>query len=997
MKYIKIIFLLIISTQLIGQSDKAIKQWQPIFEKDDIPENLQTAFYEAPSDTAQIVALDKIGDYLFFDKSPKDAMKYYEGSLALAQQMKIRVREGLSLYYISDVYLKLSDYDKAHQYIDQSIALFKEIKDYKGLARAYRHKGLLELETEATLVWYNKALEEALKTDDRILQRLIMNNIGGKYLNLQKYDLAADILFKSLHSAEEDKDTLSVAWSYRNIGKVFSNKKDYQKAVEYYEKAVPLFMLKGDNRDIAILNKERGILFFDLKQYDKALETLQSTIPFWYQYNQPFWTHETVLSIAMVLAYKGDYQASIDSIEKLIAIRERGEIPKVPLAYHHFLLGKSYIGLGDYTNALPYLQSSLDSATIKFGNPYENVAFYSDYYTELSELYAKSNEPTQANAMLHKLVALKDTAIAQANIQRYEELEATYKTNQQQELLATQDSQIKQQRLLNSLLAVFAVLLLSFGLFAYRTAQQRKFTNALLKKQKADLQSLDRAKSQFFANISHELRTPLTLIISPIESAINKVKSKTAKADLAMAHKNSKRLLSLVNEILDLSKLESGKMQLHETAVPLEKLLRRIFFSYHSLSQLRGVMLSFAYHLPSDLVATMDVEKFEKVLNNLLSNAVKHTPQGGVVTLRAIEENGLLKIAIEDTGKGIAPENQEKIFDRFYQVEAEGGGVQGGSGIGLAYAKEIARLFGGNLTVTSELTKGSVFTFFMPLNKAVSDVSVNTTPTSGEEINTQDTVIFPIASNGTSIYQAQLLIVEDNPEMNQFLVQTLSPYFSCLTAFDGEEAYEMVQQNKVDLIISDVMMPNMDGFDFMEKVKKHDRYIPSIMLTARAMEEDKLKGLAIGVDDYLTKPFNTKELVARVFNLLKNKKSREQYIEETADSDAVEDKALTADEQFLQNIKALVYQQIDNPNYKITDLAHDATISQRQLERNLKKLTGFAPVEFVREIRLQKAYQLLESRQFATIADVRYAVGMENASYFTKKFKERFGKKPSEV
>jgi len=411
-------------------------------------------------------------------------------------------------------------------------------------------------------------------------------------------------------------------------------------------------------------------------------------------------------------------------------------------------------------------------------------------------------------------------------------------------------------------------------------AKQRKVANKKLKQ-------LDTAKSRFFANISHELRTPLTLILAPLENAIEKVKSKSVKEDLQLARSNSKKLFTLVNEIMDLSKLESGKMQLKETAVDLEILLRRIFFSYQSLAQVRGFDLSFNYHLPKDLGVQLDIEKFEKVLNNLLSNAFKHSKSGGVITMDVSNEKGNLKIGIQDTGKGISKENLEKIFDRYYQIEGEGEPLQGGTGIGLAYAKEITQLFGGDLRVESELDKGSNFILTVPLKKTVLKKIIST---DSEEIfkPVQSKIETPVYSfqNG----KPHLLIVEDNPEMSKFLVQTLSNLFQCTTAMDGIEALNKLENQKFDLITSDVMMPNMDGFTFLEKVHEKEDFLttPVIMLTARTLEEDKLRGFQLGVDDYLTKPFSTKELIARINNLLRNKAEREQWHLENNSNDSTE-------------------------------------------------------------------------------------------------------------
>ena len=293
-----------------------------------------------------------------------------------------------------------------------------------------------------------------------------------------------------------------------------------------------------------------------------------------------------------------------------------------------------------------------------------------------------------------------------------------------------------------------------------------------------------------------------------------------------------------------------------------------------------------------------------------------------------------------------------------------------------------------------KLEKVQNFIIYLPFKKTKHKERVE--EDSSYSIEEIESVTFPDWTVHNS--RPKILIVEDNPEMSKFLVQTLSNHFHCATAMDGSIALEKLKDQNFDLITSDVMMPNMDGFEFLKNMKtlEMQRHTPVILLTARAMEDDKLKGFSLGIDDYLTKPFSVRELLARIQNLLNNKASREAAMKNNED-ESYPPVELNFEQKQLKAAEKIVYENIDNNQFRVEDLAKQMNYSRRQIERIIKKLTGLTPAGFIREIRLQKARQLLENRQFATIAEVRYEIGMDNASHFSKIFQDRFGIKPSEV
>jgi signal transduction histidine kinase/DNA-binding response OmpR family regulator/streptogramin lyase len=534
--------------------------------------------------------------------------------------------------------------------------------------------------------------------------------------------------------------------------------------------------------------------------------------------------------------------------------------------------------------------------------------------------------------------------------------------------------------------------------------QQDKQT---IEKQAEELRHLDKLKSRFFANVSHELRTPLTLMLGPIGSVLKDEKlALRNKNFLKTAQKNGKNLLNLVNEILDLSKLESGKLSVSEEPVAIRKLLKRLFGQFESFSEQYGVNIKFKYYADKDLQLLLDVNKFEKIFNNLLSNAIKFTREGDQIEVIFEDSQDKIFLKVADTGIGIHPDDLPYIFDRFYQSRQPNAPTQGGTGIGLALSLELARSQEGTLSVESELNRGTIFTLVLP-RKTVS------APLELEEIDEQNLDVeaepapaeaLPLPKEGK---KPNLLIVEDNLELRDYIKQMLSVNYQVQTAANGVEAFNLLESqlnadnhghvHRTDLIISDVMMPMMDGFELLEKLKSNPALsnLPVIMLTARAALQDKLKALRIGVDDYMHKPFEEEELMARVHNLINNYREREKTAFEIPNEDKLvgvsgEDRA------WLEELESYTRQNAGKFNLTADMMADEMVLSRTQLFRKIKQLTGLTPSQYVQEVRFSNARILLEDKTYSTVKAVAYEVGFKHVKNFSQQFKKRYGKSPSE-
>jgi len=461
---------------------------------------------------------------------------------------------------------------------------------------------------------------------------------------------------------------------------------------------------------------------------------------------------------------------------------------------------------------------------------------------------------------------------------------------------------------------------------------------------------------------------------------------------LQLMHRNARRLLNLVNQLLDFRRLEVQEARFNASEGDIIAFIRETVYSFSDLSEKKNVALEFMSSVQSQ-ETVFDQDKLEKILFNLLSNAFKFTPEQGKVSvhLSLSEREGQLWLIIEvrDTGIGIPDDKLDRIFERFFQHDVPRSMVNQGSGIGLSITREFVKVHGGTVAVTSEVGKGSCFTVMLPL-KPVAWREAVVTPAEPEPLVAEPLEDTPITDMPT------LLLVEDNENFRFYLKDNLKAHYHILEARHGREGWEKVLQHLPDLVVSDVMMPEMSGIELCKRIRSDSRvsHIPIILLTARTAEEQKLEGLETGADDYITKPFNFEILQLRIRNLIHQ---REQFQKDFRRQIAVKasDVQITSmDEKLIQNAIKCVEDRIADPDFSVEDLSRELGMSRVHLYKKLLALTGKAPLEFIRTIRLQRAAQLLEKGQY-TVSEVAYKVGFNNPKYFTKYFKEEYQVLPS--
>ena len=541
-----------------------------------------------------------------------------------------------------------------------------------------------------------------------------------------------------------------------------------------------------------------------------------------------------------------------------------------------------------------------------------------------------------------------------------------------------------------------------------------------LQKANSRIRELNQSKLDFFTNISHELRTPLTLMLGPLERVIAIHRgNRRLSQQLEIMKRNGHRLLHLINQLMDFKKIETGHLTLHASRGDIVGCVRNAFSSFEELAQQQGIM--FTFHCDVDpIYSWFDSDKLDKILSNLIYNAFKHTPRNGKIdiSVRLIEAASTtgddhrqeeafhtIEISVTDTGHGIPADKIKRIFNRFYQVNYHDSSVTAGTGLGLALAKDLVKLHKGRLTVVSEEGRGSCFTVTLPADKCRRcSAASNYVGGDGQHGDTLADRI--LITNKPFIQQASveqdqdqslILIVEDNPDFRRYISDIFCDNYKLIEAENGRQGLVMAQQHRPALIISDIMMPEMDGIAFCRSIKDNvlTSHIPIIMLTAKHGTESKLFGLQEGADDYMTKPFNADELEARVVNLIESRKKLRKRFIENGFLRPQEVTVTHTDEKFLTKAMDAVMQHMDDPAFNIDMLASLMNMSRSSFFNKVKSLTDLSPKDFVQSIRLKRAKCLLKKGQLS-IAEVCYEVGYSSPDYFGKKFRKQFGMSPTQ-
>lgn len=529
---------------------------------------------------------------------------------------------------------------------------------------------------------------------------------------------------------------------------------------------------------------------------------------------------------------------------------------------------------------------------------------------------------------------------------------------------------------------LFALAVLTYFLFR-RYKQEIKLktlileNNQIINAQSEELKRIDSAKTDFFGNVSHELRTPLTLIMSPIETLLQQnVYNQEQSKLLKIVQEGARNLKDLVDQLLNLQKFSFSELKVNRKELKAKEFFELMFAQFESYADSQNKKYNYKVDIDEETFLFLDDEKIRQIVYNLLYNAFKYSASGDEISGEVFLENKSLYIKIKDTGKGISPDDLPHLFDRYFQIETEE--INGGLGIGLAICKEYVSKLGGEILVESNLNLGTIFKVWIPVELSES-----------KEID-----IFESKIKVNPHKSFAILITEDNFSLRKYLEIILSKHYKVYISSNGEEALQILSSTKIDLLVTDVMMPIMDGLQLIQKVKSNQdwAHIPSIILSAKINSSEKMEGLQLGVDDYMEKPFTEQELLTRIYNLLQNyqirKVIRKEYGKLSEELDESQKKWL---------VKLNNYLEKEYENLSIAELADFFAMSESSLLRQTKRITGLSPQQYIVEFRLQKSYDLLSNYSEFSVQTIAKKVGYRDSKTFSRAFKNRFGKLPTQL
>ena len=552
---------------------------------------------------------------------------------------------------------------------------------------------------------------------------------------------------------------------------------------------------------------------------------------------------------------------------------------------------------------------------------------------------------------------------------------------------------------LRNSLGVISLLMIGFialSIYAFYINRKMRQANRKLISLNAEMKEVTAQKLQFFTNVSHEVRTPLTLILAPLDRLIVSLRESPYASDLRLIQKNANRLLRVINQILDFRKVEGKQEKLAVREIDLVPFVGEIKSYFDSMASVRAISYTCTSSI-KQCTLWIDPDLLERVFFNLLSNAFQFTPEGGSVRIELTEEGGRVFIRVIDTGSGIRPANLPHLFDRFYTEDRSMG-----TGIGLHLVKEYIHMHGGEIRVESEPGQRTTFTVCLRKGKAhFEDSDLMETPVSHQAYEASRLDDSETKEMLSKTYPYTILITEDDDEVCGFLERELSLHFKIRTAANGKDALRVLEEEEISLVVSDVMMPEMNGFELCRTIKSQlpFSHIPVILLTALTDERQRIFGITGGADDYIQKPFHTDYVKIKIIHLLQERrKLRERLLEKLRDNKLLlsePEKVESIDDAFLRKFAEQIEAVYADPEYNVEKLSETLGLSRGHLHRKIKELTGTAPVEFLRSYRLNKATQLLRQNAY-TVSEVAYRTGFSSPAYFSKCFKAVYGVTPTE-
>jgi signal transduction histidine kinase/DNA-binding response OmpR family regulator/Tfp pilus assembly protein PilF len=908
-------------------------------------------------DFSEALVYDQLGHLNWSKGDTLNALDYHKKALQVRLKSGSAIDIGESYSNIAEIYSIQGKIKEAYQYFSKGLEYFKKTNRYEKIAWSAGNVGTMQYwlgNRKEAIKYYIVAYEnyEILGNNEGFVW--MNSSIANIYKGIFDYENAFKYAQNVLENHTKTRDTLGIGEAYLLKGGIYFSMKDYQNAKIQYEKGNEIFVKKKNSIGIMNALLQLSVLHVEMKEFNKALDNIKTALEIAKSNNQFRIIAQCQLLLGQIYIGKGE------------TVKARGKLND---AFIFFKKSESISNLVSVHKTL----ATLDSIDGDYKSAFENFKEYI-YYSKLDR---ESDNDTEKIAMRYKF--------------------------EKKQALDASEIKIKNTQRNAAIFGLILTTLLIVILIYFFRLRNRKIT---IEKEKIDLQKRDidliketeQFKSRFLTNITHEFRTPLTLIKGHLEVLKENGRDEDQFRFQEMDN-NGSRLLQLISQLLDLSKMESGEYKLNYRSGNVINETVAFAQSFQSLADQKQVKF----------IINRDLEEFELsksfsysqealaiIISNLLSNSFKFTPKDGTVTVDIIVNSAeYLTIKVSDTGKGIPAASLPKIFDRFYQVDQPDQRTYEGSGIGLALVKELAMIHGGDVTVESAHNKGCVFSVVLKSSKEGQSIEVE------EEKENVSEVVFTSPATEVESKENELpliLVVEDHTELRRFIVENLGSEYNFAEAVNGQEGIQMAEELMPDLIISDVMMPDVDGLEMCQHLKSHKitSHIPIMLLTAKAEKVDKLVGLETGANDYLTKPFSLAEIKLRVKNMLNLRQEFHKKFEGlTIPKPEFSNELSKKDEEFLEVMNQTIQANLSNQLFGATELSEIMFLSISQFNRKLKSITGITAANYIRNYKLQKAVEMLtEGMQ---VAEAGWEIGFGDPVYFSKVFKKHFGYPPSEL
>lgn len=1029
---LSILFLTLICTVLKGQDTPKI----------DSLNNLLTNHKE--EDTIRLRRLVELSRH-YINIDAEKGLDFGKQAIQLSDQLVHKKMNASAHYLVAQNHDQADQYDLALEYYEKAASLFDTLEMKKDLGYCYAKMSVLHRNTgeyEEAMAYVVKAKEINETRGDLVHLGYNLNNMGTISNDLGQLDQAMDYFKQALEIRKELKDTLTSSQSLLNMATVLIGHGKYDKAMEYSYEALANFEHLRDTLSIgesiyligsikalnykfveARKDLKKALLMFEVvdekfmivptltmiggclaetEDFEEAIAKYKEALSIAEQFNYTADVALILTNLANCHAKLAQYKAALDYGNRALEIQKALNVPTAILSGLR-TIAHVYLKMEDYDQAIIHSGEAL--SMLNDPNRYNDLALIHEVAYQAHQ--AKGNYKEAFNHLNRYMVAMdslynvqKDTEIA--NLTSVHDLKEQESENEVLRLNKELDeTTIKKQNylIIGSVLVIAVLAILIFIVYRGLVQRRRMSThlsamNNELNQTNEKLRALDNFRTRLFANINHDFRTPLTLIkgyTDQITKNKDNYLTRSTESDLANLQKNTSILTQMTGEIQNLLLLEEGKLVLTWSEIHLLPMLTLIVNMFDSKVVQEKKSLQLNTRINEDVILRADKLYFKKILFNLISNAIKHTRSGDTISVTSYVQNDQVILQVSDTGEGIDPAHLPYVFDRFYQAPDQPYANQEGFGIGLSLVKELVTLHGGQITAESIQGEGATFTVVLPFNLD---------KTTSETSDTADSEAFSAIPNSpeqslNAFFPGQkektVLIVDDHEEIRSYIGSILNEDYNLTFAGHGQQALEVLAATQVDLIITDLMMPWLDGFELIDELSKNERLknIPVLVVSARTSDIDKQKVLQAGVNDFILKPFEADDLRKRV----KNRINDTANIKSNAWQIIASDKDLTSnvEQSITKKINQLIISRIDDPNLTVEDVANEINASRSKTFRLIKELTQKTPKAYIKDLRLEYVHELIKKGKIRNASEGARAVGMLNGTEFKNQYEARFG------